>query len=127
MEETAVIILKLPPACLSPNRPPFTRGGRFAKAAATKKQRDEARKAIIDARIESGPWDKVEVKAVFYHKVNRRRDGSNFNAMLKGCFDGLIDGGIAIDDNHTCWTTMPPEFRIDKENPRVEVTVTRVK
>ena len=63
---------------------------------------------------------------MFYHKTNRRRDGANYNAMLKGAFDGIVDAGIAVDDDHKHWTTLPPEFHIDKEFPRVEITVTKI-
>ena len=92
----------------------------------TKAQRDAACKATKDEHVDSGPWQTAEVKAVFYHKTNRRRDGSNFNAMLKGAFDGIVDAGLVVDDDARHWTTLPPEFYIDKENPRVEITITRV-
>lgn len=124
--ETVTIVLKLPPACLSPNKPPFSAGGRYAKAAAIKKQRRDARNAIEEERIESGPWEKVEAKAVFYHKTNRRRDGANFNAQLKGAFDGIVDAGLVVDDDHKHWTTLPPGFEIDNEFPRVEITITSI-
>ena len=126
MTETVTIILPLPPSCLSPNRPPFSVGGRYRKAAAIKKQRRDARKAIEEERIDSGPWNQVEAQARFYHKKKRRRDGANFNAMLKGAFDGIVDAGLAIDDDHVHWTTLPPLFFIDRDHPRVEISVSRV-
>jgi Holliday junction resolvase RusA-like endonuclease len=76
--------------------------------------------------IESAPWAKVTAQATFYHATDRRRDGANFNAMLKGVFDGIVDAGIVADDDHKHWTTLPPAFAQDKKNPRVEVTITRV-
>lgn len=124
--ESVLIILPLPPSCLSPNNPPGSFGGRMKKAGALKKCRKLAMKLTLEEDIQTGPWEKAEVSAVFFHKQNRGRDGANYNAMLKGYFDGIVDAGLVVDDNYTNWTTMPPEFKIDKMCSRVEITVLRV-
>ena len=123
--ESVTIILPLPPAVLSPNRPCFSAGGRITRAVATKKQRRLAREQVEAEEI-GETWGKVTAQACFYHKSKRRRDGCNFNSMLKGAFDGVVDAGLVADDDHEHWTTLPPAFDIDKKNPRVAITVTRV-
>jgi len=123
MNETVTIILPLPPAVLNPNG----QHGHWARrASALKKCRRLASQAVEDEGVTSGPWSRVEVKAVFFHKTIRRRDGSNFNTRLKGYFDGIVDAGLVVDDDSTHWTTMPAEFHTDTKQGRVEITVTRV-
>jgi hypothetical protein len=121
MNETVTIILPLPPAVLNPNG----QHGHWARrAAALKKCRRLARQAVEAECIASGPWGSAEVRAVFFHKQARRRDGANFNTRLKGYFDGIVDAGLVVDDDATHWTTLPPEFHIDTKLGRVEITVT---
>jgi len=123
VDESVTIVLPLPPAVLNPNG----QHGHWARrAAALKKCRKLARKAVVDECIETGPWVQVKVKAIFFHKVKRRRDGSNFNTRMKGYFDGIVDAGLVVDDDAEHWTTLPPEFRIDKQVSRVEVMITRL-
>jgi len=117
--------MRLPPACLSPNRPPASRRGRFAKAAATKKYRREAREAAQAEGIESGPWEHATIAATFYHRQRRRRDDVNALGTLKAAYDGIVDSGLLVDDDHEHLTTLPATFAIDKEAPRVELVITR--
>jgi len=124
--ETVTLILPLPAPCLSPNRPTGSRGGRMKRAVALKRCRKLARRATEDESIDTGPWERVTVQATFFHKQKNRRDGANFNAMLKGYFDGIVDAGLAVDDDADHWTTLPPDFRTDKELSRVEIVVSRV-
>jgi hypothetical protein len=126
VNETATIILPLPPRVLSPNCPPGTRGGRFARVSASKRYRQLA----VDATVALGlgsPWQKCTVKAFFYHKTERRRDDVNHLAMLKAAYDGCVEGGLVLDDDSRHLTTLPCEFRMDKKNPRVELLFTRIK
>ena len=125
--ETVTIILPLPPACLSPNRPTASAGGRMKRAASLKKCRRLARQAIEAECIDSGPWECATAKAAFYHKQKRRRDGANHNSMMKGYFDGIVDAQLVVDDDADHWTTLPPVFFVDRELSRVEVTIERVK
>ena len=126
MTESATVILRLPPACLSPNRPPASRGGRYRKAAATKKYRKEAREATQAEGIESGPWERATIAATFYHKTKRRRDDVNALAMLKAAYDGIVDAGLLVDDDADHLTTLPASFAIDRDAPRVELRITRL-
>jgi len=125
MNETVTIVLPLPPAVLSPNRPPGSIGGRMKKAAAAKRLRGLARTAALEEGIESAPWESATLQAVFYHKQKRRRDGTNYNASLKAAQDGIVDAGLIVDDDADHLTTLPPVFRIDKGLSRVELTLER--
>lgn len=125
MSESVTIILPLPDPCLSPNKPVWSHGGRMKRWRITKENRKLACGAVKDAEIETGPWKKAEAQATFFHRQRRRRDGKHFNGMLKGYIDGVIDAGLVVDDDAKHWATLPPLFEIDKENPRVELTITR--
>jgi hypothetical protein len=96
------------------------------KACSIKRHKRLAREAIQAEGVETGPWEKVEMTAVFFHKTDRRRDGVNHNAMLKAAQDGIVEAGLVVDDDAKHWTTMPPVFRIDREFPRVEITIERI-
>jgi len=123
--ETVTIILPLPPSILSPNRPPISVGGRFARAAATKKYKRLARETTEAEGIESGPWQKATIQAAFFHKQERRRDDVNYLDMLKSAYDGIVEAGLLVDDDSKHLTTLPATFDIDRKCSRVELTVTR--
>ena len=123
--ETILLVLPLPPALLSPNNPPFTRRGRFARAAATKRYKRLAFDATEEALIQTGPWQRATVQAVFFHAQRRRRDDVNHLAMLKPAYDGAVDAGLLADDDSRHLTTLPAQFEIDSEFPRVELTFTK--
>ena len=95
------------------------------KAASTKKFRRLAREAIEAECIETSPWGKVSVSAIFYYKDKRRRDPDSAIGSLKAAYDGLVDGGIVEDDDYDHMTRMPPKFLIDSKYPRVELTIKR--
>lgn len=124
--EAAIIILPLPPRVLSPNVAQATLRGRFAKAAATKRYRKIAREATEEECIESAPWGRVEVASTFYHKTQRRHDDENSMVSIKPAYDGIVDTGLVPDDDSKHMRKLPPTFLIDKENPRVELTITRL-
>lgn len=124
--ERATIILPLPPAVLSPNRPGGSRGGRFARAAASKRYRRLAREATEALGIRTGPWERATVAATFFHKTIRRRDDVNHLAMLKPAYDGVVEAGLLADDDADHLTTLPASFGIDKHAPRVELAFTRM-
>lgn len=123
--ESVTIILPLPPAVLSPNRLPGTLGGRMARAAAAKKYKLQARHAVLQERIETGPWQRATIRATFYHKQKRRRDDVNHLAMLKPAYDGLVIAGLLADDDAEHLTTLPAAFQVDRRHSRVELLVQR--
>lgn len=61
------------------------------------------------------------VEFVFWMADNRKKDLSN---AAEGCLDAMVKAGVVPDD---CWQEIPHVFLhcegIDKENPRVEITM----
>jgi len=99
----------------------------FMKASAQKKQRRLAREACESECLDTIPWEQVSITAVFFHKQNRTRDPDNAIASLKSAFDGLVDAGLVSNDDWTRMIREPPEFKIDKMFPRVELHIVRLK
>jgi crossover junction endodeoxyribonuclease RusA len=112
------ITLPLPPKALSPN----ARCHWAAVAKAKKKYRHMAM-VLAAAQRPDTPWTKATMRATFYHKISRRRDGDNYLYMLKSALDSLKDAGVIVDDNHKVLTHLPVRFEVDKANPRVEIEV----
>ena len=125
MTESVTIVLPLPAKVLSPNCTIGTMRGRFMKAAATKRYRRITREAIENERIETLPWNMASVGASFYWKNKGRHDQDNASASLKAAYDGIVDAGLLEDDDYKHMKREPPVFLVDKENPRVELTITR--
>ena len=123
--ESVTIVLEIPNPVLSPNRPAGSIGGRMQKASAARRLRRLACEAATAAGVESGPWAKATVAAVFFHYHKRRRDDVNHLAMLKPVYDGLVDAGLLADDDAEHLTTLPARFEIDHDFPRVELTIER--
>lgn len=67
------------------------------------------------------PWHSVTLQRTYYHAVKRRRDPDNFGAMSKYAIDGLVAGGLLVDDDKI--TLLPIKFEIDKKSPRLELEV----
>jgi hypothetical protein len=125
MTESVLIILPLPSRYLSPNCPPGSRGGRLRKAAIAKRYRALAKAAVLEAGIETGPWESATVQVAFYHRTKRRRDDVNALAMMKPAYDGAVDAGLLADDDSEHLTTLPASFAIDRDAPRVELMFQR--
>ncbi|MFA5186672.1 MAG: hypothetical protein WC551_09370 [Patescibacteria group bacterium] len=64
--------------------------------------------------------------AKFYYATNRRRDQDNATAALKAAYDGIVDSGLVGDDDIRHMRRDSPEFAIDKDHPRVELTIVRL-
>ena len=121
-----IITLSYPPKILSPNALPHW----GTLAAAKKNYRAEALTAAYVAKMHSEaegpwPWPAATVKAVFYCKSNRNRDGDNALASLKAAIDGIASAGIVANDSR--FIHLPAEFQIDKARPRVEIFLTKVR
>lgn len=96
------------------------------EASARKRQRRLAMEAVEAAQVESAPWMQVTAHPTFFHARKGRRDDDNYIASLKGAYDGICDANLVVDDDSEHMTKMPPEFHIDRENPRVELMITRI-
>ena len=127
ISEQVTIILPLPGGILSPNCTVGSIGGRFMKAAAIKKYRRLAEKAVVSECIDTSPWRAVTVQATFFFKDRRRRDPDNALGSLKAAYDGIVDSGLVADDDWDRMKRMEPVLAFDHNHPRVELTITRLR
>lgn len=115
------ITLPLPDKRLSPN----ARGHWRVKAKATKSARQLAR-LLAGKDINSYDWwtDPAKIRSyslAFFWPDARRRDDDNAAASCKAYRDGIADA-LGIDDHKLIMATTP-SFSIDRQNPRVEITL----
>jgi len=113
---TIRIVLPLPAKQLSPN----ARVCWQAKARATKEYRSIS--FFVSQRFLSR-WKAAEVESVFYFRDRRRRDRDNLLASLKAAFDGIASAGIVDDDANL--THLPVRLEVDRDAPRVEISIRR--
>lgn len=125
MTESATITISLPPRILSPNRPPMTVGGRIGKAKAAKAYRQQTADAVRAAGIETFPWDHAVVSPTVFWPDRRRRDTDNLIGAIKSVYDGLVDGGVVPDDDPAHMTRREPTFAVDRDWPRIDLTLER--
>ena len=80
---------------------------------------------LIKFLYKGGPIsEKVNVKAMYYRKTKHTVDLNNLHSALH---DTLVKGGVLKDDDYKIIeSTDGSRVRFDKENPRTEVTITRV-
>lgn len=123
--ESITIILPLPAKVLQPNCTIGSFGGRMMKASATERYRRLAREAVEAECIDTMPWNKLEVRADYYHVTKRIRDDDNAIGALKAAYDGIVDSGLVSNDDREHMKRRLPDFHIDKQFPRVVLTVTR--
>ncbi len=119
-EMTDTITLPLPPADLHAH----AKGHWRSKQGPTKQCRERAHAEALLSNADH--WGDT-LSLAFYFPDNRRRDLLNASQGCKPYIDGLVDAGWVTDD---CWQAMgigSITGQIDRENPRVEITVERRK
>ena len=116
---TLQITLPLPPRETSPN----WRGHWGAKSMAVKNYRSTAWTLALEAAGKQLLWTSATAQATFFHTTKRNRDKDNALASLKPAFDGFADAGVVFNDSG--FTHLPVKFETDRENPRVEIRITK--
>lgn len=58
-----------------------------------------------------------------WYRKNKRNDPDNIQAGTKYIYDGLVKAGIIENDGWEQINSITHQFKVDKENPRVEVMV----
>jgi len=124
MAGSFVLTLPLPAVALNPNRSkgaPWQRQARVKKAykeagfyAAT----DYVNRTIPRLKI---PFPAIEIEPTFFFAMKRGRDGDNWAATIKAYQDGIEAAGIVENDKDV--TNLPPIFKIDRDEPRVELLI----
>lgn len=116
--EALLVTVSLPARTLQPN----ARVHWAVRMKATRKARVEAWASCQVAMHEQGvqgQWKAAECRAVWFARDSRRRDRDNLLATLKATFDGLVDGGLLVDDAGL--THLPLAVEVDSKRPRVEL------
>jgi Holliday junction resolvase RusA-like endonuclease len=119
-----IVTVPLPPSLLQPNR----KSHWAKKSRAVRDYRWAAKMACLAALREAKEiiaWDAAEVEPHFYFRVKRRRDPDNLAASLKAARDGLADAGLVKNDCNI--RNAEPVVHIDKDNPRVELWIRKLK
>jgi Holliday junction resolvase RusA-like endonuclease len=120
------IVTKIPSAALSPNSRKHWR----VKHAASKSIKKTTAAGVyialslLEALPEDLPWHEVELQATYFHSMKRRRDPDNLIGLLKYPIDALVVAGLLVDDDMI--TIKPVNRLIDRDNPRLELLVTRL-
>jgi Holliday junction resolvase RusA-like endonuclease len=60
-----------------------------------------------------------------WHERDRRRDADNVAFAKKFILDALVDLGVLPDDSRKYVTGFADEFHLDRQSPRVVVTIER--
>jgi len=115
---TLTLTLPLPPRELHPN----ARVHWAVKARATKQYRKTAYcYALVAQGMARREWTTAELHMTWHMPDKRRRDPDGLVASMKAAIDGLVDAGILADDDRL--VIYPPTICVDRERPRVEVTI----
>jgi len=114
------ITIPLPPHAVKPN----TRCHWRAKATAVKRYRRQAWAAAMGALQGATPpmWVKAKAHICAFYPTLQRPDPDNLVSSCKSVFDGFADAGIIANDRDL-WPERPTISK-DKENPRIEITIT---
>lgn len=122
--EAITITLPIPPVAVRPNGRSHWR----AKAKAVKVMKSHAgceaiSIATFNLRWKDMPcWTHARVRYDWYHPTKRLLDRDNIIGSCKAYLDGIVSAGVLADDNGV---TLEPVGRfVDKDNPRVEITIT---
>ena len=68
-------------------------------------------------------WEKATLLYTFYYKTAAHHDDDNSIHSMKAVRDGLADAKIVANDKN--FSTLTPIMLKDKDNPRVEITITK--
>lgn len=113
------IILPYPPTKLNPNDRAHWRVRSKLRAAYRDACNIEACAQVKDRKR----WTHASIQMHAYVKFpHYKPDPDNFLASMKAGIDGLADAGVFANDLEVSY--MPTRFGVDKQRPRVEVTIT---
>jgi Holliday junction resolvase RusA-like endonuclease len=121
-----LVTLPIPSPKLSRNYTPVSKQGVGMVRNLIKRHKLLAIEAINELKISGTPWQKVQTQETYYFKTNRRRDIRNAEALCKAYYDGFVEAGLMADDNHQILTHAPTRIEVDKDNPRLEILLTKL-
>ena len=94
-----------------------------ATATATKSARRLARAFARINDLPDCPYQRATISFYFHFGDNRSRDTLNAVHSCKPYVDGLVDAGVVQDDRWQNLNVGSIQAGIDRNNPRVELTV----
>ena len=99
--------------------------GRFlTKGAIMKQQWQRDISVYIRKDLRGVKIEKPVIIHYQYYEENKKRDIGNIHAPFqKFCEDALQDCGVIANENQKCVVGFTAHFSVDKENPRIEVTL----
>ena len=97
------------------------RGRRILGAQIKKNETEKAMWAIKSASLT--PFGKPVSVSIRWVEKDRRRDPDNVTFAAKFIMDALVGTGIIPDDSQKWVRSITNEIVVDKDNPRVEVSV----
>lgn len=118
--KSITITLPLPDGSMSGH----ARGNWHSKAATTKRMRRDANVEALHITQGNVKYQKAVVSLAFYVGTNRRRDILNLANGCKPMIDGIVDAGIIPDDDWKVMRIGAITCELDREHPRVDITIT---
>ena len=82
--------------------------------------------AIREARLKPVQKYPVELQIDWY-EPDRRRDVDNIQFAVKFIQDALVEAGILEKDSQKYVSKLSHEVKVDRKNPRIEVTIKEMK
>ncbi|NGM16977.1 hypothetical protein GMI70_02965 [Eggerthellaceae bacterium zg-893] len=102
----------------------YVEAERANRYAAAKMKRDETERVAAEAAAQKVPSFSRPVRLGFlWVEPNRRRDLDNVAFAKKFVLDGLVAAGVIAGDGPRLVAGFEDSFSIDKEDPRVEITI----
>lgn len=72
-------------------------------------------------------FERAHIDVTFHHPDRRRRDSHNLVPLVvKPIVDGIVDSGLMVDDDDAHLVGPDVRAELDRQNPRLVVTVTEV-
>ena len=106
----------------------YTKSSRTNKYAAAQMKKDTQQfiAYCIMQQLRSVCFEKPVRIAFTWHEPNRKRDKDNIAFAKKFIFDALVESGVIPNDGWKNIDSFSDSFKVDAQNPRVEVEITEV-
>ena len=80
--------------------------------------------ALAKVKKPCEPYERATVHIMYYFKDRRRRDPDNYSGKM--ILDPLVREGVLKDDSFDNVVLILSKMGIDKDNPRVEIEITKM-